>query len=95
MALAALVADRVRRRGPLPFDEVMELALYDPEHGFYATGGQAGRRGDFVTSPEVGPLFGAVVAPGPRPLVGRARPARPLRGGRGRRRGRAPWPAPS
>ena len=40
----------------------MALALYHPEHGFYATGGQAGRRGDFLTSPEVGPLFGAVVA---------------------------------
>jgi SAM-dependent MidA family methyltransferase len=40
----------------------MDAALYDPDHGFYATGGSAGRRGDFLTSPEVGPLFGAVVA---------------------------------
>jgi SAM-dependent MidA family methyltransferase len=39
----------------------MELALYDDRHGFYASGGSAGRRGDFLTSPEVGPLFGAVV----------------------------------
>ena len=39
----------------------MERALYDPEHGFYESG-QAGRRGGhFITSPEVGPLFGAVV----------------------------------
>ena len=49
-------------RGPVPFSEVMDLALYEPAHGFYATGGAAGRRGDFITSPEVGPLFGAVVA---------------------------------
>ena len=55
-------ATRVRRRGPIPFAEVMDLALYDRDHGFYATGGAAGRRGDFLTSPEVGPLFGAVVA---------------------------------
>ena len=40
----------------------MDLALYDDEHGFYATHGQAGRRRDFVTAPNVGPLFGAVVA---------------------------------
>ena len=40
----------------------MEAALYDPEWGFYATGGHAGRRGDFITSVEVGPLFGAVIA---------------------------------
>jgi SAM-dependent MidA family methyltransferase len=56
------VADVIRRRGPVPFSEVMELALYDPAHGFYASGGAAGRRADFLTSPEVGPLFGAVVA---------------------------------
>ena len=41
---------------------MVALALYHPEHGFYATGGQAGRRGDFLTSPEVGPLFGEVLA---------------------------------
>ncbi len=39
----------------------MDAALYGPE-GFYTGRGQAGRRGDFITSPEVGPLFGAVVA---------------------------------
>jgi SAM-dependent MidA family methyltransferase len=62
----ALVLDRLRARidadGPVPFSAAMELALYDPDGGFYATGGRAGRRGDFLTSPEVGPLFGAVVA---------------------------------
>lgn len=42
--------------------EFVERALYDPGTGFYETGGAAGRRGDFVTSPEVGPLFGAVLA---------------------------------
>src|SRR3954454_18715805 len=56
------VAGAIRRRGPIPFSEVMELALYDPDDGFYASRGAAGRRGDFLTSPEVGPLFGAVVA---------------------------------
>ena len=52
----------VARRGTVPFAEVVDLALYHPEQGFYSSGGQAGRRGDFLTSPEVGPLFGAVVA---------------------------------
>ncbi|MGH9084143.1 MAG: SAM-dependent methyltransferase, partial [Acidimicrobiales bacterium] len=52
----------IQRHGPLPFDRVMDAALYDPDDGFYAAGGRAGRRGDFLTSPEVGPLFGAVVA---------------------------------
>ncbi|MBK9179651.1 MAG: SAM-dependent methyltransferase [Acidimicrobiales bacterium] len=61
-ALEARLAERIARHGPIPFDQFQEAALYDPEGGFYASGGSAGRRGDFVTSPEVGPLFGAVVA---------------------------------
>ena len=37
--------------------------MYDPEHGFFAGGGgAAGREGDFLTSPEVGPLFADVIA---------------------------------
>lgn len=48
---------------PLRVDEFVEAALYDPEDGFYGSGrGRPGRRGDFLTSPEVGPLFGAVLA---------------------------------
>lgn len=60
--VSSLVAERARRFGPLPFDEVVDLALYHPEHGFYATARGAGRDRDFVTSPELGRLFGAVVA---------------------------------
>ena len=48
--------------GAIPFSEFMQLALYG-QGGFYTTGGRAGRRGgDFITSPEVGPLFGTVIA---------------------------------
>jgi SAM-dependent MidA family methyltransferase len=57
-----LVRARIERHGPIPFDDVVRAALYDPDGGFYASGGRAGRGGDFLTSPEVGPLFGAVVA---------------------------------
>jgi SAM-dependent MidA family methyltransferase len=44
----------------VPFEVFMAEALYGAV-GFYTSGGTAGRRGDFLTSPEVGPLFGAVV----------------------------------
>ena len=51
-----------RHTGTVGFADFMERALYDPKHGFYESG-QAGRRGGhFITSPEVGPLFGAVVS---------------------------------
>lgn len=60
------------------FDQFMEHALYDPDTGFFAStrdatgrmggrsGGAAGQaggaHGDFITSPETGPLFGLLVA---------------------------------
>ncbi len=48
--------------GAISFSDYMQLALYGQD-GFYTTGGRAGRRGgDFITSPEVGPLFGTVIA---------------------------------
>ena len=47
--------------GGISFEQYMGLALYGTG-GFYQDGGKAGRRGDFITSPEVGPLFAAVVA---------------------------------
>lgn len=48
--------------GAIRFDRFMDECLYG-EDGFYTSGvGQAGRRGDFITSPEIGPLFGTVIA---------------------------------
>jgi NADH dehydrogenase [ubiquinone] 1 alpha subcomplex assembly factor 7 len=61
-AVDEAVAELIRRRGPVPYDEVVDLALYDPVAGFFGGGSGAGRREDFLTSPEVGPLFGAVIA---------------------------------
>ena len=61
--LHQVVVDRIHRHGPLPFSAVMDAALYDPDLGFFTAGvGSPGRRGDFITSPEVGPLFGAVLS---------------------------------
>jgi SAM-dependent MidA family methyltransferase len=57
----ALLRELIAAHGPVSWSQVMEVALYS-EHGFYAGEGRAGRRGDFLTSAEVGPLFGAVVA---------------------------------
>jgi SAM-dependent MidA family methyltransferase len=56
------IAERIRREGPIGFHAFVDAALYG-DGGFFATGHGAGREGrDFVTGPEVGPLFGALVA---------------------------------
>src|SRR6476469_5472596 len=54
--------EHLARVGTIGFDEYVGHALYTPRLGFYTSGRGAGRRRDFLTSPEVGPLFGAVVA---------------------------------
>jgi SAM-dependent MidA family methyltransferase len=60
--LGTVLHRRLRADGPLRFDDWMAAVLYDEAGGFYASGGRAGARaGDFLTSPEVGPLFGAVL----------------------------------
>jgi SAM-dependent MidA family methyltransferase len=62
ISLGDRLAESIRDDGPMAFGPWVEACLYDPDGGFYAAGGSAGRRGDFLTSPEVGPLFGAVLA---------------------------------
>jgi len=61
--LLRVITDEITARGPLPFPEFMALALYHPEHGYYARDPrQVGRDGDFFTSVSVGPLFGRILA---------------------------------
>ena len=49
--------------GWIPFSVFMEMALYEPMLGYYSGGLQKfGEQGDFITSPEVSPLFGQCVA---------------------------------
>src|SRR5690625_4523162 len=48
--------------GAIPFSEYMRLALYAPGLGYYRAGTEKfGAGGDFVTAPEVSPLFGQVI----------------------------------
>jgi len=65
--LQRLVADTVRTAGGwIPFDRYMELALYTPGLGYYVAGarklGDSAAGGDFVTAPEISPLFASALA---------------------------------
>jgi SAM-dependent MidA family methyltransferase len=58
-AVQARLVQLIRERGPLTVAAFMDLALYDPELGYYARAAQrSGRAGDFVTSVDAGEVFG-------------------------------------
>lgn len=67
-ALAALIGKAIQRGGGwLPFDRFMALALYAPGLGYYAHGSRKfgampASGSDFVTAPELTPLFGRALA---------------------------------
>jgi SAM-dependent MidA family methyltransferase len=61
--LADLIVAEIAGDGPMTFARFMELALYEPDHGYYrAPTARAGRRGDFLTAPEAHPIFGSALA---------------------------------
>jgi len=62
--LLARIRDEIAAAGgALPFDRYMELALYAPGLGYYVAGARKfGAAGDFVTAPEVSPLFAGCLA---------------------------------
>jgi len=69
--LHALIAGQIAAAGgALPFWRFMELALYAPGLGYYSAGAtKFGGAGDFVTAPELGPLFAECVAEAVAPVV--------------------------
>ncbi len=56
--------------GAIPFSRFMELCLYAPGLGYYSAGAaKFGPAGDFVTAPELGPLFAACIADAVAPVL--------------------------
>jgi SAM-dependent MidA family methyltransferase len=63
-ALVARIHAEIERDGPITFARFMDLALYDPDAGYYrAATARPGRDGgDFLTAPEAHPIFGAALS---------------------------------
>ncbi len=64
VALIRLIADEIDAAGgQIGFARYMELALFAPGLGYYSAGSQKfGAAGDFVTAPEISPLFSRCLA---------------------------------
>lgn len=69
--LASLILHEIAGNdGAIPFSRFMELALYAPGLGYYSAGARKfGEGGDFVTAPELGPIFAACVAESVAPVL--------------------------
>lgn len=60
---AHIEAEIQRSQGWISFERFMEMALYEPGLGYYSAGARKlGADGDFVTAPEISPLFSRCLA---------------------------------
>lgn len=63
MSIMQTLQVHLSQRQAIPFAEFMHLALYAPGEGYYSSGlPKLGREGDFITAPELTPLFGQALA---------------------------------
>jgi SAM-dependent MidA family methyltransferase len=69
--LKSFILEKIRQlNGKIPFSQFMEMALYYPELGYYMKENHPfGREGDFITAPEISPLFGLCIARSISPIL--------------------------
>lgn len=61
--LSALIKQEISQNKRIPFSRFMELALYAQGLGYYSAGStKLGESGDFITAPEISPLFSRCIA---------------------------------
>ena len=84
--LIALIKSEIDKKGGvISFQRYMELVLYAPGLGYYAAGSiKLGEEGDFITAPEISPLFSQALANAILPIIDSQQIILEVGAGRGR-----------
>ena len=62
MSPAKCLRAHIRKKGPLPLDRFLDLAMNATNYSYYSSADRFGEEGDFTTAPEISQLFGEILA---------------------------------
>ena len=55
------IKENIIKKGAIPVSEFIQIAMNEPENGYYLSQKPIGESGDFITAPEISQIFGEII----------------------------------